>query len=186
MTTKKPKLRYTYDDYRELPDDGNRYEVIDGVLYMAPAPNKRHEIISRTLYFLIWPFVRDAGLGQVFDAPFDVIFHNEEFAQPDLFFVSFDREDLLTERGCEGAPDWTIEILSPSNTFHDRERKRRMYERHGVKEYWLVNPEMRTILVLELVNGEYVTRGTFGVEDEIDTPLIPGLVIPVAQVFEGI
>ena len=117
MTTKQPKLRYTYDDYRELPDDGNRYEVINGVLYMAPAPSKRHEIISRTLYFLIWPSVRDAGLGQVFDAPFDVIFGSEDFAQPDLFFIYLDREDLLTERGCEGAPELIIEILSPSILF---------------------------------------------------------------------
>ena len=186
MTTKQPKLKYTYDDYCALPDDGNRYELIEGVFYMAPAPSKRHETVSRAYYFLIWPHVRDGGLGQVYDAPFDVIFASGDVAQPDLFFVSQERGEILTARGCDGAPDLVIEILSPSNSYHDLERKRRLYERYGVKEYWITDPETRTILALALNGGEYVERGTYGVGDELSTPLIPGLVIPVAQVFEEI
>ena len=186
MTTKPPKLRYTYDDYCALPDDGNRYEVIDGVLYMAPAPLTIHQRIVRSLFFLLWPFVRDRGLGEVFDAPCDVILSREDVFQPDILFVSAKRVHIITERACEGPPDLVVEVLSPSTRQRDLELKRVRYALFGVLEYWLVDPEMRTILVLELVNGEYVERGTFGVEDELDIPLIPGLVILAAQVFKGV
>ena len=186
MATQQPKVRYTYKDYCQLPDDGNRYEVIDGVLYMAPAPLTIHQRIVRALFFLLWPFVRDGGLGEVFDAPCDVILSREDVFQPDILFVSAKRIHIITERACEGPPDLAVEVLSPSTRQRDLQLKRSRYAIFGVLEYWLVDPEMRNILVLELVNGEYIERGTFGVEDQLDTPLIPGLVIPVTQVFEGI
>ena len=186
MTMQKPKVRYTYEDYCELPDDGNRYEVIDGVLYMAPAPLTRHQKIVRALFFILWPYIRDRGLGEVFDAPCDVLLSESDVFQPDILFVQTARTHIITERACEGPPDLVVEVLSPSTRRRDLELKHDRYAHFGVRGYWIADPETRTVLVLELVNGEYVERGTFGIGDEIDTPLIPGLIIPVAQVFEGI
>ena len=186
MTTKPPNLRYTYDDYCALPDDGNRCEVIDGALYMAPAPLTMHQRIVRALFFLLWPYVRDRELGEVFDAPCDVILSLEDVFQPDILFVSAKRVHIITERACEGPPDLVIEVLSPSTRQRDLEIKRVRYALFGVLEYWLADPEMRTITALELVNGEYVERGTFEAGDELHTPLIPGLIIPVEQVFEEV
>ena len=187
MTMQQPKVRYTYEDYCELPDDGNRYEVIDGVLFMAPAPHPRHQRILFNLAALFAPFATgDNALGEAFFAPIDVIFASEDVFQPDLIFISRERLHIITDRGLEAAPDLAVEVLSPSTRTRDLNLKRGRYAHFGVPEYWPVDPETRTILALELVNGAYVERGTFGIGDELTTPLIPGLVIPVAQVFERV
>ena len=187
MTTKHPKVRYTYDDYCELPDDGNRYEVIDGVLYMAPAPNPRHQRILFNLAVLFAPFVMGGNaLGEAFFAPIDVIFASEDIFQPDLIFVSRDRLHIITDRGLEAAPDLVVEVLSPSTRSKDLNLKRRRYAHFGVPEYWPIDPETRNIRALDLSGGEYLERGTYGIGDELTTPLIPGLIIPVAKVFERV
>ncbi len=186
MATQQPKLKYTYDDYCELPDDGKRYEIIDGVLYMAPSPLTRHQRIVQRLFFILWPFVMDRGLGEAFIAPYDVIFSDDDVFQPDILFVATARLHIITERACEGPPDLVVEVLSPSTRQRDLELKRSRYAHYGVLEYWLADPETRTILALALSDGEYLERGTFGIGDELTTPLIPGLSIPIAQVFERI
>ena len=185
MTTKHPKVRYTYEDYCELPDDGNRYEIIAGVLYMAPAPNPRHQRILFNLTVLCAPFVTGTNaLGELFFAPIDVIFASEDVFQPDLVFISRDRLHIITDRGLEAPPDLAVEVLSPSTRSRDLNLKRRRYAHFGVPEYWPIDPETRTIRDLALSAGEYLERGTYGVGDELTTSLIPGLVIPVAKVFE--
>ena len=185
MTTKRPKVRYTYDDYCQLPDDGNRYEVIDGVLYMAPAPHPRHQRILFNLAALFVPFaIGENALGEAFFAPIDVIFASEDIFQPDLIFISRDRLHIITDRGLEAAPDLAVEVLSPSTRSRDLNLKRRRYAHFGVPEYWPIDPDSRTIRALMLENDHYVERGTHGIGDELITPLIPGLVIPVEQVFE--
>ncbi len=187
MTTQQPKLKYTYDDYCELPDDGNRYEVIDGALYMAPAPHPRHQRILFNLTLLFAPFVTGGNAwGEAFFAPIDVIFASEDVFQPDLIFISRERLHIISDRGLEAAPDLVVEVLSPSTRSRDLNLKRRRYAHFGVPEYWPIDPETRTIRVLDLFGGEYVERGTFGVGDELTTSLIPGLVIPVEEVFERV
>ena len=185
MTTMQAIAGYTYADYCRLPDDGKQYEVIDGVLYMAPAPNPRHQEVSAYLFLLIGPAVLAKGLGRVYYAPIDVIFADGDTFQPDLIFVSRDRLHIITRRGVEGPPELVVEVLSPSTRRRDRELKRRRYAHFGVLEYWQVDPETRTIRVLILEGGEYAERGIYGIGDELTTPLIPGLSIPVAQVFAG-
>ena len=185
MTTQKPKVKFTYDDYCQLPDDGNRYEVIDGVLYMAPAPHPRHQRILFNLAALFAPFsIGENALGEAFFAPIDVIFASEDIFQPDLIFISRDRLHIITNRGLEAAPDLAVEVLSPSTRSRDLNLKRRRYAHFGVPEYWPIDPETRTIRALDLSGGEYLERGIYGIGDVLTTPLIPGLVIPVAQVFE--
>ena len=186
MTTKLAKTGYTYADYCRLPDDGLQYEVIDGVLYMAPAPHPRHQWTSGNIYWLIREPVMTQGLGRVYYAPIDVIFPDGDVSQPDLIFVSRDRLHIITNRGVEGPPELVVEVLSPSTRRRDLELKRRRYARFGVLEYWLADPVSRTIRVLELRGGEYIERGVYGVDDELVTLLIPGLRISVAQVFAGV
>ena len=187
MATKYPKTRYTYGDYCELPDDGNRYEVIDGVLYMAPAPHPRHQRILLNLTALFVPFVTgENALGELFFAPIDVIFASEDVFQPDLIFISRERLHIITDRGLEAAPDLAVEVLSPSTRSRDLNIKRRRYAHFGVPEYWPVDPDNRTIRPLKLDGDRYVERGTLGVGEELTTPLVPGLIIPVEQVFERV
>ena len=182
MTTSRPKVRFTYSDYCLLPED-KRYELIGGEFYMAPAPLIRHQVILRTLLSLLWPFVRDNGLGQVYSAPVDVIFSNEDVLQPDLIFVAADRQGIVTERACEGAPDLVIEILSPSTGQRDRELKRKVYANYGVKEYWLVDPESHSVQVLRLGDADFTDCGMFRSGSSISTPLLPRLELPVSDVF---
>ena len=187
MTTQQPKIKYTYEDYCELPDDGNRYEVIDGVLYMAPAPHPRHQRILFNLAMLFGPFATgENAWGEAFFAPIDVIFASEDVFQPDLIFISRERLHIITDRGLEAAPDLVVEVLSPSTRSRDLNLKRRRYVHFGVPEYWTIDPETRTILALALSGGEYLERGTYGVGDELTTSLIPGLVISAAKVFERV
>lgn len=187
MATRYPKTRYTYSDYCELPDDGNRYEIIDGVLYMAPAPHPRHQRILFNIAALFAPFaIGENALGEAFFAPIDVIFASEDVFQPDLIFISRERLHIITDRGLEAPPDLVVEVLSPSTRSRDLNLKRRRYAHFGVQEYWPIDPENRTIRALTLNGDNYVERGTFGVGDELTTPLVPGLVIPVEKVFERV
>ena len=186
MTTMQRQARYTYADYCRLPDDGLQYEVIDGVLYMAPSPHPRHQWTLSNLNDQLKGAVMAMGLGRVYFAPLDVIFPDGDVSQPDLIFVSRDRLHIITNRGVEGPPELVVEVLSPSTRRRDLVLKRRRYANFGVSEYWLADPVNRIIRVLELRGGEYVERGVYGVGDEIVTPLIPGLRISVAQVFAGV
>lgn len=182
MTGRRAKVRFNYRDYCLLPED-KRYELIDGELYMAPAPSIRHQTILRSLESLIWPFVRDNRLGQVYFAPVDVILSDEDVVQPDLLFVAQSRRGIISERGCEGPPDLVVEVLSPSTQGRDRELKRKVYARYGVREYWLVDPEAGTIQVMGLEAEDFGSRGVYGQGTEVRSQVIPGLTLLVSQVF---
>ena len=182
MTVRKAKVRFNYRDYCLLPED-KRYELIDGDLYMAPAPGTRHQTILRSLESLIWPFVRDNRLGQVYFAPVDVILSDEDVVQPDLLFVAQERQDIISERGCEGPPDMVVEVLSPSTQGRDRELKRKVYARYGVREYWLVDPAAGTILVMGLEDEDFRSLGVYTQGNAAGSQVIPGLALPVSLVF---
>ncbi len=135
----------TYRDYAALPDDGRRYELHDGELHVTASPGTRHQRISRRLLVLLNSHVERHGLGEIFDAPYDVILSDTTVLVPDLVFVARDRQGAISERGVEGAPTLVVEILSPSTTLVDRVRKQHFYARHGVPYYWIVDPEARAI-----------------------------------------
>jgi Uma2 family endonuclease len=138
---------YTVDDVRSLPDDGNRYETIAGELFVTPAPNLRHQRVSGRLYILLATYVERHQLGEVFYAPLDVVFDPMTLVEPDLLFVARARGQLLTEREVAGAPDLAVEVVSPSSARTDRGRKRALYQETGVREYWIVDVDLRQVEV---------------------------------------
>ena len=165
----------TYDDYCLIPDDGKRYEVIDGVLYMDPAPLYRHQKTAGRLFSLIDQFARKHRSGEVLFAPFDVVLSEFHVVQPDILFIARSRLTILTEKNVQGAPDLIVEILSEGNRRHDEVVKKAVDERFGVSEYWLVDPSLETIKVYRLQNGLYVRAIEFGVQYSpvLETPLLP-------------
>lgn len=130
----------TYEDYVALPDDGNRYEVIEGELCLVPAPNLRHQVILLNIAVALRNFLHGRGLGSVYIAPFDVVLSNINVVQPDVLYVSNNRLNILTKAGATGAPDLAIEVLSGSTKRRDAVTKLRLYENFGVDEYWIVDP----------------------------------------------
>ena len=178
-----PKL--TYDDLLLFPDDGKRHELIDGEHYVSPAPNPRHQRVLSHLGYLLYGFVEERRLGRVYFAPLDVVFSRHDVVEPDLIFVSNDRLSLFTATNLSGAPDLAVEVLSPSSRRRDELLKRDLYERAGVTEYWVVDPEADTIKVFRRQGERFarVTLLTLVDGDRLATPLLPGLEIPLAAVF---
>ena len=183
MSLRDAKL--TIDDYQSFPDDGKRHEIIDGEHYVTPAPNLRHQAISRNLTILIGSFLRDHPLGRLFAAPCDVYLSRFDVVEPDLLFVSSAKNALFAANGVQGAPDLVIEILSPGTRKTDERTKRDRYARFGVREYWIVDPELETIKVLELGAAGYAPPRECARErgERVSSPLLPGLEIPLDQVF---
>ena len=175
----------TYEDYCQIPNDGNRYEVIDGVLYMSPSPKFKHQRISIKIAASLFTFVEEHKLGVVLEAPFDIILSETDVVIPDILFISNERASIITEKNAQGAPDLLIEILSESNRRHDEIVKRKLYEKHGVLEYWVVDPLLELIKVYRLEEGAFkkVTEWTAESADVIDSPLLPGFRLPLNQVF---
>ena len=148
-----PPGNLTYEDYVGLPDDGRRYEILHGELEVSPAPNPRHQGVSGSLLLVLLAHAREHGLGRVYSAPIDVILARDSIVQPDLVFVAAGRESIVTERAIEGPPDLAIEILSPWSDQRDRVAKAELYARYGVRHYWIVDPEARTLEMYEPKRG---------------------------------
>ena len=146
--------RYTYQDYLKLEDD-KRYELIEGELIMVPAPGTEHQRNAREILVKLYLFVNETGLGEVFFAPTDVILSEECVVQPDLLFISKERLNIIEKRGVFGPPDLVVEIISPSTALFDATTKRDIYERFGIREYWLVSPEEKMVEVFTLEEGRY-------------------------------
>ena len=145
----------TYGDYAALPDDGRRHELHEGELSLIPAPGTHHQSILIGLGALLHRHVTERGLGRVFVAPTDCILSDDTVVQPDILFVDTEHRSLISERGIEGPPTLAIEVLSPSTADTDRGRKSRLYARHGVPWYWIVDPAAHAIDVYRLVGDAY-------------------------------
>jgi len=183
-------VRLTYADLRRLPDDGLRHELIDGEHYVTPAPRPKHQRVSGRLYLRLGTFLEEHPLGRVYYAPLDVVLTDFDCVEPDLLYVSRERERRqMTEDYLAGAPDLVVEILSPSTKRFDQGVKHRLYERFGVSEYWIVDPERETVGVYRLeddrlqLSEELSRRGGTSVP-VLSTPLLPGLAIPLDKIFD--
>ena len=183
VATAQPAVKLTYEDYCAAPAD-NRYELLDGELIMVAAPNIKHESVRSLLGHHLSNFIIDHGLGKLFYAPCDVMLSESDVVQPDLLFVSRKREHLLRDgQKVQGAPDLVIEILSPSTADRDRGKKLALYGRHGVTEYWLVDPVAEPISIHRQQAGELVPTETFGRDQTLRSPLLAGLELHLYDVF---
>jgi len=185
MKPASPGVKLTYDDFVLFPDDGKRHELIDGEHYVTPTPNLRHQDIVGTLYLLIATYLTDRPLGRIFFAPLDVILSLFDVVEPDLLYVSRDREGELLRDYVHGAPDLVVEVASKSTRKRDETIKRHLYERFGVSEYWVVDPELDVVRVCRRANDRYNRPVELSREagDVLTTPLLPGLEIPLSRIF---
>jgi Uma2 family endonuclease len=182
MATSKPVGTWTYDDLFNLPDDGRRYEIIDGVLFELPSVGTTHAIAVMNLILLLSPTVRATG-GRLFTGPLDVFMAGADPVQPDIVVLTSGNLGPLRKRGIEGAPDLLVEVLCPLNPEHGRIRKRALYARGRVPEYWLVSPEAATIEVLVLEGDTYRTLVRAGGDEPIRSVVLPELSFSVSAVF---
>jgi len=171
--------KLTYEDYLLMPDDGRRHEIIDGEHFVSPSPNTLHQRISKRFTRALLPS-EDAGLGEVFYAPYDVVLSIFDVVQPDVLFISKARAHIINDKHAEGAPDLVIEILSDSNRQYDEQVKYKTYERLGVDEYWIADPFEQTVKVFRRTNGRF-TRVAVG--NTLTSPLLPDFQLRVADLF---
>jgi Uma2 family endonuclease len=181
ITSKAPGT-WTYDDLFSLPDDGRRYEIIEGELYEMPSPNWAHATVIANLIALLIPIVTRLG-GLWRTAPLDVFFPGADPVQPDIVVLLPSGPARPTQRGVEGPPDLVVEVLSPSNRGHDLFTKRALYARAGVREYWLVDPEARTVEVAVLDRDAFHTAQTASGEERVISPLLGGTAFPLTAIF---
>lgn len=182
QTMRRANVRYTYHDYLQLPED-KRYEILDGELYVVPAPNIRHQEISIRLSTILFQHVRRQKIGRVLEAPCDVVLSEENVVQPDILFVRKERVDIIGEMNIRGAPDVVIEILSPATRAKDLETKKKIYHGFGVQEYWIVDLDAATAEVLIWSESGYVSTGVYGKSQHLSSPLLPELNLPLDEVF---
>jgi len=184
-TSARPDTRLTYDDFLQFPDDGKRHELIDGEHYVTPSPNLRHQRLSGRLHLSLAEYLRaHPSVGEVYYAPLDVVLSHWDIVEPDLLLVAADQVNILTEKNVVGAPALVVEILSPSTRKRDQQLKHRLFEKKGVREYWMIDPEQNTVTVDRLDDGATFTRiGVLGSDGLLTTPLLSGWALPLSQLF---
>lgn len=189
MSTKAKGL--TYEAYLALPETKQRYEIVDGVLSMAPAPTPDHQWLMQEFFVRLKSFVEERYLGVVLVAPVDLLIQRQPLRtrQPDILYLSTERtgiggrDQLRGLQFLEIAPDLVVEVLSPSNTRRDIEDKLEDYRRIGVMEAWLVSPEAETVEVLRLSAQEIVTAGIFGIEGMMHSEVLGEFTLRPREIF---
>ena len=180
MATVKPLL--TYDDLAELPDDGKRYELLEGELIVSPAPTPKHQrAVGHTFRFL--GRAEDAGYGQVYVAPLYVVFDQDHVTEPDVLFIRTERLHIVGEADIRGAPDVVAEGLSPSTRRRDLRAKLQIYARFRVPYYWIVDSDAETVQVYELGDDGYGAPLALRAGQHLGCPLFPGITVDAGRLF---
>ena len=175
---------WTHDDWLQLPDDDFQYEIIDGVLYMSPPPSTSHQQSVSQLVAHMVIHAANEELGKVYPSPISVqLPRKSTTVQPDILFISKDREHIIGSTSIEGAPDLIVEILSPSNWQYDRGEKMEAYRQAGVREYWIVDGRTKTIEIFILEEESYYLTGKFATGETAESTVLEGFSIPVNTVF---
>lgn len=186
-----PSVRFTYQDLVGLPSDGQRHEIVDGEHIVTPSPKTKHQQVSTNLAVALGLYLRQNPIGAIFVAPLDVALSNVDVVQPDLLYIARERAGIITEQNIQGAPDLVVEILSPGTRTTDEVFKRALYERAGVTQYWLVDPELE-LITIHRRNARpphaFVAVAHFGAAggDAISTPLLLGFSLPARDVFASL
>jgi Uma2 family endonuclease len=178
-----PQGSWTYEDYAALPADGQRYEIVNGVLVMAPSPTPEHQDIVGMITHYLLVHVKLAGLGRVFAAPLDIELGPKNVFQPDVVVMLNAHLDRITKKRIIGAPDLVVEVVSPASGVMDRIAKYGIYAHAGIAEYWLVNVQRQTVEVHVLENEEYRSPGIFQGQHTLTSWVVPAFPVPVEQFF---
>jgi Uma2 family endonuclease len=176
----------TVDDLDAMPEDGNRYEVIEGELFVSRAPGLPHQIVSGNIYYQLRSYLDKNPVGKIIATP-GLVFSQYSGVIPDLVFFTHGRgEEIIANERLVAAPDIVIEILSPGreNISRDRVAKRQLYAKHGVHEYWIVDSENRSVEIYRSSGQSLESAAMLRLDQEITSPLLPGFSCPVAKVFE--
>lgn len=182
-----PGVKLTYDDFVLFPEDGRRHELIDGGHFVTPAPNMKHQVIVMNVGGMIWSYLQEHRIGRVFAAPLDIVFSDFDVVEPDVLYLSNERAGAVsTPRHLRGAPELVVEIGSKSTRKRDETTKRRLYERFGVAEYWVVDPDLDVVKVYRRVAERYERVAELALEhgEVLTTPLLPGLDLPLTKIFD--
>jgi Uma2 family endonuclease len=172
----------TYEDYAKLPE-GAPYQLIGGELVLSPAPSLKHQRVARKLATKMTVFAEDRDLGEVYHAPTDVYFNEEETYQPDIVFIPWDRESILDDGKVNGAPDLVVEVLSPSTANDDLITKFQTYERYGVKEYWIIDPKDNSIKVYLHNEGRLSLGQVVQCHGLIESKVLSGFAVEAEYLF---
>jgi Uma2 family endonuclease len=176
--------KLTRYDYYDLPESGPRYQLIDGDLFMAPAPDRAHQHYSGNLEYLLRRYLESNPAGLIYHAPFDVELNELNVYQPDIVFVRKERSALFTEHGIVGGPDLVIEVLSPKTARFDLGMKRVNYFRSDVEELWIIDPKLKQVAVYKRTDPDNpLLNAKTG--DKLTTELLPGFVLSVDAIFAG-
>ncbi len=176
--------RLTYDDYCLLPNNGRRYEIIDGELFVTPSPRRAHQRVVTQLSRVLGNFMETMGCGEVYVAPFNVVFSLFNVVEPDILYVSKERAAVITEKNVQGAPDLVVEVLSETTAEIDRTTKLKLYARYGVQEYWLIDPEQCTAEIYRREARGFERVASLQPSDSLTTPLLPGFSVPLRKLAE--
>ena len=177
-----PKL--TYEQFRQLPDDGKQYELVHGEVHLTPAPTTRHQFVLRNLTGSLLHYLDKNTLGELAFAPLDVRLGEDTALQPDLIFVSSSRADIIQEDFIAGAPDLVVEILSTSTAAHDRATKLPIYAEAGVPEVWLIDSQAKTVEVLRLQGKKYFVEATHAGDQVLTSDFFSGWQLPLRDLFD--
>jgi Uma2 family endonuclease len=185
MASSTTTRKLTYEDYVLFPEDGQRHELIDGEHYVNPAPYTLHQCVVVNVVLLVGNFARETGCGRVLVAPTDLVLSPYDVVQPDVLFVSRERLHVIEKKFLSGPPDLAVEVLSPSTRRKDLDLKLRLYERVGVREYWIIDSKRASMTVYRLgPSGFGPPLALFAAKgDVLTSPLLPGLKVAVAELF---
>lgn len=176
------KTLLTYSDYVQFPEDGKRHELIGGIHYVTPSPATRHQRISRWIQFQLFEQIEVPGLGQVINAPMDLVLSDIDVVQPDILVVLKENQLAVTPKHVRGAPDLVVEITSPSTEKRDLDLKKVLYQTHGVQEYWVVLTEENTVEKYLLEGDAYTLAGRH--EEAIEFGGLSGTLVDLTKVWE--
>lgn len=187
MSVVNPHIRFVYEDYKSLPESmAKRYELLNGEILMVPAPTTTHQFLSRNIGYLLHGFVRKHELGAVLSSPVDVVFGEgdaREIVQPDVLYICSERAGIIVVEEICGAPDLIVEVLSPGTETRDRTYKKHLYERYGVREYWIIDPISETVEVYKSSGAEFDDPLIYRAVDTLRSALFVGLDIDLQEVF---
>lgn len=172
-----------FEDWLRLPEDNRFYEILGGELVVSPPPATQHQRIVRDLTLELHHFVEEGGLGEVLFAPVGVKLSDRDVVEPDIVVVLAESPARIGTQVIEGPPDLVVEVLSPGTAQRDLGPKREIYQRTGVREYWVVDPREGRIEVLQAVEGRFHRSGLFSAGEALTSPLLPGFELPLARIF---